>query len=1315
MNGLGMNPGLIGQGPSTVSQVQAQSPLAAQEAARKRAAALAQLAAASNVPIPGVSGGNSHMMFDPGQGGTYSAPTPDSGDGGILGFLGDVGSGALDLLNQGRSAVASGVKEATDAFAASDVGRWLGTGNHVPDWLITQRTNAEYDQHLKDIGAVGGWENADFKRQFNERKGVGDYLTEINPNRSLGFRRTMGFIGDIGTDPLTYLSLGGETAIAKGGGAVDKGIAAAAESGGRTTMAKAVAQRAADVGLESEAKNLVSEVARRGRGAITKQGLERAGIDAAMAETLGIPKLTREFVGLEIPGSAKIAAGVENTKGAVKNLLGSNGAAKFWRTLRVSDKLGEKAFLDILRDSKSPADRVLFATHALAANTAGTAAGGKWGGEWGARIMGSLGDMRKLSESARASVTHAAESDVLHAVDTLPGKFRAALSGMRQSMVDMGIEVGHLGDNYVPHLPTDAAMKSGNEEIARIVSKADSKKFFENARTLNKGDHLLGIELKKGTIEEINGITTAKLGFKLFEDDAAKLVGAYVTQGSKAVQMKTIRDGLEKAGVALKANVKHALDDSQVAEHTARTLEATAARDAQTIALRDGSNIRFDQAKTVRKELGKRIGKAQGELTKLRQGIATAQRDITAWESRIATLEQDLPHLEQALQNEAAIARKARGVAKQKSSARLTKMQAALDAKLAEKAALEKRLAGLPKGGTMARVGRAEISDVSRTMAVLESDLAGMQADHAALSVADLGQAGVPGEQGYADLSYHIQGLNDQISKDSAAVLDQRWGITTREDQIAILDSKIAEMERGVSLGKQATKKGGSFNKGMNEVDHAALKTHVNQVRKALESVSEQTDPTVRALLDQEARAAIFDTQAALHGARAVSLEDMIRTMEHPDFGKLISHTADDGYSLWGKDVQVPSWLMDKYEVAHQLRQPDFWTDVSKFYKGAQNVWKGWAIARPGFIVRNVYSSLFNTYLEGGMGAIKSLRKFEKFYRIFEKNPDNYMEVALQHFHDPALVKQMDEALNVMYATGGGQAANEVKHQLLVKSNFNPLSAENKAIRATRHVNENFESVVRGAHAFDVLQRGGDLNTATDIVTKWHFNYSNPTQFDRVMKNVIPFWSFMSNNIALQAHVFTHNLGKLNRTYFNLVRNMGLDQPQEKNMPSYLSMQNPIPLDINPQGTSTYATPGLPSMDFLNMGQQAVSNPGALAGNLAPWIGLPLEGIAGKNLFTGRPLTGAVDAGIFGAIPGLGDTTGSGGTAISPYQRDILTGLLPPFSSANRMVDKGAPSVAAWLGFSTAQLTPSQRKGIAYGQQKADSAAAAKRKLLATM
>lgn len=1349
LGGMGMSPATMSSAPGRQSDYIAQSPLAmAEQERRKRAlAALIQPGVTGGVPGAGVSGGNNPLAQFNGLG----SVSPRVSDGFQLSDIGGAlkdGVGALlSAVDTGRAYVASGAKELTDAFAASGVGRWLGTEG--PDWLITQRTNAEYDQHLKDIGAWGGWENKDFASQGAAHKGMGDYFTQINPNRSLTYRRVMGFMGDVGADPLTHVALGGET-IAKGGQAVEKGIMEAANQGGRQEIAQAISKQALQHGLadDSAIQALVRDAANRGRGALTKRGLARAGVDAAMAEKLGLPQLERQFLGVSIKGSGAVTNIIEDTKGVIKEAIGTSGAAKFGRAIRISDKYGQKRLMDMVRGGATSKGQAALAVRLLGINGEAKAAGSGWGNAIAQIMKNDLKDgMRGLNSGDAINFTHELEQG-LHAAATseLGSSTRKIFDKVLADLKDAGVDIGELdadGLKYVPHMSTRAARMSDHPDIQALIVDRDlgDRRAFQQARTLKKGMPFLGETLESGSIKEINEKSERLLGFKVFEDDIREILPRYVAQAQEAMVDQGIRNGMVAQGIATEQRLKMMMTEGEKAAYEEAKKAEKAAWDAQTVQLSDGTKVRYDGIKDARGVLKAERKSLESELETLRVSKITADRNRTMWTNRVSVLKQEVPHLQEAIAFYKRQAGRLRGMERDAAYSRLRRAEAALEVKAKELEVLNGRLDNLPPvtGNVEDWAAQTGVADtlaardaLDPKVAALEERVAKNTADHEALLQVNtpLGdRPDVAYEQAIVDQQRNLDWAHTQVGRDEASIMDSRWQDVSYDDKIKVAETKLAEVTKALEAAKRASKMVKPTSKNaIGAADHAVLRDEFQNIIDVMKVIAPSDNPALKKMMEAQLDGALADMAAIRAGRKATTASDLVRAMESPKFGSVMDWTVEHGMhgigTFDGTAMQVPGWMGDIYKTQAMIKDPKHFVKFADTFNWFQNQWKAYATMRPGFVTRNAYSSTYSFYLEAGdAAAVKSaLGDFGKFYRMYTKNPENYMELATQRF-GAETAGRLDEALKVVAATGGGLAPSEVASNVFKKGTWNPLSSEFKGIRATRGANESVEATIRGAHAYDVMRRGGDLNTALATVEKYHFNYKDITDFDRAVKKVIPFWMFYSNNVALQAHVFTHDLAAFNRSFVNLRRQMELGQPGEKDKPDYMNGLNMMPINVNPEGKSRYAPVDVGPTQFLNT-LGLVGDPKKMVSDLglSPLAGLPLQAVAGENLFTGAPNDRLRPADPISNVmmPWLqeGGTTGNG--VYSQFSKDAIQGLLPGLATGMRGTDKfandqGLDFLSGFLGFPQQTWAPEQRKGVRYGAKRDAKAAQAKRALLAKM
>lgn len=1230
-----------------------------------------------------------HLNFDDG----VEFGKEDDGGGGFWNSaVGKTLGKAIDIVDTPRAAVIAAGEQLGDE--AKKRIRGEGDGGSFDEFKADTWRNQGFQEILDDAGMAGGWQ-----------------------------RSALGFVGDVAADPTTYIGVGAVSQGLKKGGmeAGEAALSQAVRSGGRETISKAMAERALQVGLSEDdaVRQLVAQSAKRGRGAITSQGLRRAGVSAETATQLGIPKLTKTIGGKRIVGTGAIQEMIENGKGALKSVLGESAAAQVYRNLRVTNAGGRKALLDIARTT-GDADKGFKAVASLLASQKGKHEGYSWADLWSRKAKDLLGDdLRKLDGDAAARITHAVEDGVQ---DEVSNKIRQFFKEMRDDLAARGVEIGEL-ENYVSHRVTQEARASANDEVRKFVRKLDDQSFFENKRTLKAGDTFLGQKLKTGTIKEVNAISESVLGYKMFKDDIRDIMSDYMGQGGQTVMRKNIEQTLEQYGVAVEQQGKKVLDDTQGKALKETEKAAKAARQAQEVELTNGVKIRMnDEAAVMRKALVRERRALKQRIDTLTKKIANTQRVRYEMEQRIAKLEAEIAPLEANIETFKKVAAKQRGEARAASLAKVRRLEKQLADKQTEKAKLQSQAQAFMQKHARGE-GRATAGSIPALQAeidAMQEKLAGVTADADALLQANkaLGEGPMPTEIAIRAERETADWINKQVAKDQTAVTNLIWSSIDDQRQLDWLTTAKADMDKAY---EKIRKVQGRMNK--NWSDYKYVREYVDDVSKMMQDPNYSTmfGSEIDTVRNLEASAAAYDMQAWKNGTKASGFESAARAMRAPGFGNKIIYDLEQGMRKITSDgrLAVPGWVDDAMTAEAIIRDPKFFPQAADFLQKFENVWKGWAVGRPGFLIRNAYSSAFGVYLEAGPRAIESISQFKRFWKMYRSDPNGYMEKAVAKW-GPDMAEKMNEAMKVVNATGGGLAPAEFHTGFLHKSSWKPWSSDFGYIKGVRSANEVVEGVIRGGHALDVMKRGGAVSNAIDTIEKYHFNYRDISRLDRGIKHAIPFWTFFANNVALQAHVWTHDLDKLNRTYFNAMRNMGYGDEPEQNQPDWMGRNMGLPWDVNPEGNSTYLNVGLPSIDFARDAANLVDRPESIIAQTAPWVQLPAEAIAGKNFYTGRPLEGYKDAGLYGMIPGMGVPTGSGGEAITPLQADILNGLLPGAANIGRLTDGGQgldiqKLIGLMTGVSPQQLTPEMRQAQMYREMFEQRAAEDRRRELAGM
>jgi hypothetical protein len=452
------------------------------------------------------------------------------------------------------------------------------------------------------------------------------------------------------------------------------------------------------------------------------------------------------------------------------------------------------------------------------------------------------------------------------------------------------------------------------------------------------------------------------------------------------------------------------------------------------------------------------------------------------------------------------------------------------------------------------------------------------------------------------------------------------------------------------------------------------LSDRLKEVRTILKN---SNDPQVQWLAAQEAQAAASDAAAIKlwqQGDELTSLRDQFRqgmdVLGNPDLQDMLTTQTRDGWNTLvkntGDDMQINAWYDEAIQKMDRFTDPrtkgPAWRAAKRVLDGyakALNWWKGWALASPGFVVRNIYGGMFNMYLDDV--SIPTASRFWNFLKKTEKLGDDGAEAwALKKGYTRQQVDNLLAARKIAAASGWGQTQQEFTHALGGKAGrFNPVSANNAFVKTFRHAGEEGESFLRGGHAYAVLESGGTYQDALDRVQKFHFNYRDISEFDRNAKMVIPFWTFWSRNLGLQAQVFAKRPSKITRSYYNAKRNIEDSGNTDFGVPIPTYITGAMNGIATPFGSAdgrgqAFLTPDLPSVRYPDQISQLGDNPlNEIIQNLGPAFKTPIQSITNKNAFLGREFNNSLTTyDSTGEVPRLAPSW-----AQIPGVRDALAAL----------------------------------------------------------
>lgn len=277
------------------------------------------------------------------------------------------------------------------------------------------------------------------------------------------------------------------------------------------------------------------------------------------------------------------------------------------------------------------------------------------------------------------------------------------------------------------------------------------------------------------------------------------------------------------------------------------------------------------------------------------------------------------------------------------------------------------------------------------------------------------------------------------------------------------------------------------------------------------------------------------------------------------------------------------------------------------FHDKFVRLWKAMAISSPGFLIRNSLGAAMNMYADDV--SLSNVARFGKAWRDLR---------AGRQTADSRLVQQLID-VNVM---SGGQTGFEVRKALRGERTWNPLKPEFRGYQAIGDKNQSVENFVRGAHGFDRLLKGGTIDDAIDTVFKYHFNYSNLSDFEqRYVKRISPFWTWTSRNLPLQLELLISK-PRVFKRYLDVQRNIELLSSEQDIVPGYFAGLGAIRLPFGGDGNRPYLTPDLPFLSAARITDE-VTNPKALlqdqVSGFIPNVKLPIELWAGKQFFKDIP------------------------------------------------------------------------------------------------
>jgi len=310
-----------------------------------------------------------------------------------------------------------------------------------------------------------------------------------------------------------------------------------------------------------------------------------------------------------------------------------------------------------------------------------------------------------------------------------------------------------------------------------------------------------------------------------------------------------------------------------------------------------------------------------------------------------------------------------------------------------------------------------------------------------------------------------------------------------------------------------------------------------------------------------------------------------------------------------------------------RLNDPQFALAAERALREVNQLFKSYATASVGFHVRNSISNIVALVAAGATPA--NIARGHKLYiqleRSFGKEP--LIDILQRIGRTPAEREAILNTYQLFAATGFGQFG-EVAEQVGTRATGvfggrarNKLSEYlGMPIGASRKVGQGIENAARFALVFDGIKQGLSPQEAAGRAAKYLVDYSDLSTLDRNIKQIIPFWMWISRNVPLQAEIMWTN-PRVYSAYNSFRNNFENEEETSPYLPNYYRKAGAFGI-----GGGWYLRPdvGLSGLGRENPLQTLITQPTELLSSITPGIRAPYEaflrGTAGEKFFSGAPV-----------------------------------------------------------------------------------------------
>lgn len=298
----------------------------------------------------------------------------------------------------------------------------------------------------------------------------------------------------------------------------------------------------------------------------------------------------------------------------------------------------------------------------------------------------------------------------------------------------------------------------------------------------------------------------------------------------------------------------------------------------------------------------------------------------------------------------------------------------------------------------------------------------------------------------------------------------------------------------------------------------------------------------------------------------------------------------------------------------------DIMYKFNKIWKPSVTAW------RPSFGVRNLMSGYFNSFMYAGMHIFDPDITRASLNMVTGKNLDEVIELGGKEYTLNDIKKLMiaNGASNGLVVTDVNSIGEMLATQLKKATDPSYVSPVRHPLRTMTQINAGVEDYNRSLLYMAALKNGETAEYAGDLVRRLQFDYADLSDFEKKIKTVMPFYTWMRNNIPLQVERFMDDP----RMYMVLMKRVpdagkeasGMTDEEWNNIPSWVKNTFPIALGKDPEtGRYRLFDTTLPYQDLANIGDVETMF-GEVVSLLHPMVKIPMELFLNKNLYTGAAL-----------------------------------------------------------------------------------------------